>query len=368
MNQFIPVDKRNVQVSTDEGFVEIIEVAQESSRTFNFKVREPELRIIKEIIVTYEDSNHNAVSQESLKLTAKNSNNYTDFTYTFYNISSNMRITVNTVLITDARYTVTLVQGSDYMIESDNDEVIQGESVTITVTPRGGFGTPIDESVVTHIKVNETTYPMDGAAGEKSMLVRDINSDITVSATVGRKKFRVSILETSFCKVDSFSYLGEYIDVNAGENLTINIVPDRDTEFVGAYVNDVEVNVVNNKFVISNIQEDKAIRIIYKQKPYIVFTESPEVIFIMYVEEGGRETSHHIIQNVVYPFTSGSNIRVEIYCEEDFGIRTSHLSSDDWYISRDKIKWKDQQINKNVFIFNNVIKSFLFRTEAVPIE
>jgi len=364
MNQFLQSDKRNVQVSTEEGFVEIIEVAQESSRTFNFKVREPDIRVIKEIVVTYEDSDHNAVSQERLKLTASNSNNYRDFTYTFFNIDSNIRIDVNTVLIAEARYDVNLISGSQYTIESDKSTVGHGESVTITVIPNVISG----DNVVTHIKVNDTLYTMDGAAGEKSMLVKDIVEDINVSASIGHKKYKVIVIETEFCKVDNFEYIGECINVDAGESVTIKITPETDTEFVAAYVNEEEVHVSSNQFTISNIQEDKAIRIKYKQKPYIVFTESPEITFIIYIEEGGREISRHIVQDTVYSFTSGSNLRVEIYPEDDWGIKTSFISPDDWYISRDKIKWKDQQTNKNVFIFNNVIKPFLFKTEAALLE
>jgi len=350
------VDKRNVMVSVEEGYVESVQVLQGTPRQFYFKVKDPDLRLLKEIIVTYENSDRFVGKVEKLKLTSKNTKNFTEFTYTIQDIQTNIQIDANTIEKDLAVWDITLVDDPSYTMDVDKTRVEHGGSATLTVRSTNVGG----KNVISQIIVDGRIYEMDGEAGEKMMLLRDITDHIEVSAVASIKKFKVTLIESVFCKVNNFEYIGESINVTRGDSLVLTISPDPDTEFVEAFVNNQVTYIISNQISLPDIQGDKNIRVIYKQKPYIVFTDSPGVNFTLTITEGASVRSINALQDTVYTFTSNATIDVRI--NTTGAINRSYSSNSLWYLDKSSIIWTDLLSDKNWFIFDKVTKPMIFKT------
>ena len=358
-------DKRSVQVTTvEDGVVRVIKVLEDTSRVFTFKVKDPEVRVLKEIILLHLDSAGNTIRTESLRLTAANSNNFTEFVYTIRNVNNDIKILVNTTLRGAGLHNITLVTSSAYSITADNNgPVPHGGSVMVTVTP-----TDINNKSVKDIIVNSKVTRMDGALGEKSLLIKDIIEDITVTPTLANKLYRIIIVKAIYCTISPFNHDLDFEDIEAGSNRTLRVNQDPNTEFVEGFVNQQAVQITSgNQIVLNNIREDKNVRVTFKQKPYIVFMKSPNVRYNLYITENGVEKPPIAAsENSVYYFTSLSTIRVEIVPDGNYYIVKNYSSQDNFHtVPTDKIKWEDLLSNKNVFIFHDLNRSLLFRSEVV---
>ena len=168
--------------------------------------------------------------------------------YTFQNLDADHTIHVDFELIT---YTITTSAGEGGTISPESSTVVEGDDVTLTITPNTGYSI---------VSVTDNGTSVQVTPSGMTYTISNIQENHTVTAEF------VALYTVSTITTEGGSVSPESSTVAAGSDITLTITPDEGMLIFNVLDNDTPVPVLNPlgmTYTISNIQENHTVEAIF---------------------------------------------------------------------------------------------------------
>ena len=266
--------------------------------------------------------------------------------YTISNISRTTTVVVSFEEIVGTTYSLKISASGDGSVSFEGNSVIgttknyfveEGSSVTLTFAPNTGYR-------LASVRVNNTD--VTSQVSNNKYTISNISQNTTVEVTFSAITHTLTVSASGYGVVtyqgNEVRNLNRLYSVNEGVSATISFAPDDGYRIASVKVNDVDVTseVVDNQYVVSNINEDIWIVVTFEEKPLQIYsltiTASGEGTVSFNGESVNSGTSTYPVtegSSATLVLTPGSGYRLASVKVNDVDV-TSQVSNNQYTISK----------------------------------